>query len=210
MPKPLPLHPNVRRCTHIKVSGQQCGSPRGTQKTPASTASITGSASNRWCAKSRLRPQYLIEYPEFGPPIEPRSAGAPAREAATAPARNPSRATSRRAKRHAEKHNDRPKPRSGETTQPTAQAVGQNPKTIQLQRSESTLAIHPRTRSRTRKKTTDPISRSRDPRRNGRKLARSPRRLRVRRNQRTELGSPGNSGASPLRQSGFEDLSSKH
>jgi hypothetical protein len=84
MPKPLPPHPNVRRCTDIKVSGLQCGSPRGTQKTPASTTSITGSASNRWCAKSRLRPQYLIEYPEFGPPIEPRSAGAPAREAATA------------------------------------------------------------------------------------------------------------------------------
>jgi hypothetical protein len=27
MPKPLPSHPNVRTCTHIKVTGQQCGSP---------------------------------------------------------------------------------------------------------------------------------------------------------------------------------------
>src|ERR1700683_4340318 len=27
MTKPLPPHPNVRNCTHIKVAGQQCGSP---------------------------------------------------------------------------------------------------------------------------------------------------------------------------------------
>jgi len=27
MPKPLPPHPNVRNCTHIKVAGQRCGSP---------------------------------------------------------------------------------------------------------------------------------------------------------------------------------------
>ena len=27
MHKPLPPHPNVRRCTHIKVNGQRCGSP---------------------------------------------------------------------------------------------------------------------------------------------------------------------------------------
>jgi hypothetical protein len=27
MPKPLPRHPNVRNCTHIKVTGQRCGSP---------------------------------------------------------------------------------------------------------------------------------------------------------------------------------------
>ena len=27
MSKPLPPHPNVRHCTHIKVTGQQCGSP---------------------------------------------------------------------------------------------------------------------------------------------------------------------------------------
>jgi hypothetical protein len=27
MPKPLPPHPNVRNCTHIKVTGQRCGSP---------------------------------------------------------------------------------------------------------------------------------------------------------------------------------------
>jgi hypothetical protein len=27
MSKPLPPHPNVRNCTHIKVTGQRCGSP---------------------------------------------------------------------------------------------------------------------------------------------------------------------------------------
>jgi len=27
MTQPLPPHPNVRKCTHIKVTGQQCGSP---------------------------------------------------------------------------------------------------------------------------------------------------------------------------------------
>src|ERR1700730_8073810 len=27
MTKPLPPHPNVRNCTHIKVTGQQCGAP---------------------------------------------------------------------------------------------------------------------------------------------------------------------------------------
>src|ERR1700724_362944 len=27
MTKPLPRHPNVRPCTHIKITGQQCGSP---------------------------------------------------------------------------------------------------------------------------------------------------------------------------------------
>jgi hypothetical protein len=27
MPIPLPKRPNVRHCTHIKVTGQQCGSP---------------------------------------------------------------------------------------------------------------------------------------------------------------------------------------
>jgi hypothetical protein len=88
--------------------------------------------------------------------------------------------------------------------------VGQNPKTIQLRRSEEpsrSILGEGRELERIR---TDPTSRSRDPRRNGRKLARSPRRLRVRRNQRTEQGSLGNSGAWPVRQTGFEDLSSKH
>jgi hypothetical protein len=27
MPIPVPKRPNVRHCTHIKVTGQQCGSP---------------------------------------------------------------------------------------------------------------------------------------------------------------------------------------
>jgi hypothetical protein len=70
--------------TRARLSFKPCGSPRGTQKTSASTTSITGPASNRGGAKppDYVR-QYLIEHPEFGPPSEPRSAGAPAREAAT-------------------------------------------------------------------------------------------------------------------------------
>jgi hypothetical protein len=94
--------------------------------------------------------------PRIRPPNRTPERGRPRPRGRDSPARNPSRATSRRAKRHAEKHNDRPKPRSGERTQPTAQAVGQNPKTIQLRRSERTLAIHPRTRSRTRKRRIQP------------------------------------------------------
>jgi hypothetical protein len=38
------------------LSFKPCGSPRGTQKMPASTTSITGPASNRWCAKSPTTP----------------------------------------------------------------------------------------------------------------------------------------------------------
>src|SRR5580692_3033443 len=91
--------------------------------------------------------------PRIRPPNRTPERGRPRPRGRDSPARNPSRATSRRANRHAEKHNDRPKPRSGERTQPTAHAVRQNPKTIQLRRSERTLAVHPRTRSRTRKNT---------------------------------------------------------
>jgi hypothetical protein len=193
MPKPLPPHPNVRKCTHIKVTGQRCGSPalrgeffcyfhtrviKGVQQRVdmqlhsmamledcesiqlsimhgvdgliKGTLDLTRArliiqalriaarnAKNvhfddvhyRASEQPRVREvpdyarRYLIEQPEFGPPIEHRSAGAPAREAEPSPcspgppprgrdnsrpARNPSRATSHRAKRHAEKHNDRP------------------------------------------------------------------------------------------------------
>ena len=38
------------------ISFKPCGSPRGTQKTSASTTSITGPASNRWCAKPQTTP----------------------------------------------------------------------------------------------------------------------------------------------------------
>ena len=153
MPKPLPPHPNVCKCIHIKVSGQQCGSPRGTQKTPASTTSITGPASNRWCARSPTSPAIPDRTPRIRPPIEPRSAGAPAREAATAVQRE-TQAEPRAAEQNATQKST--------TTDPAAErrknaahgaSRGKNPKTIQLRRSERTLAIHPRTRSRTRKKT---------------------------------------------------------
>jgi hypothetical protein len=109
MAKPLPPHPNVRKCTHIKVTGQQCGS-----------------------AKERS----LRRKPWDRTQKQSSSEGA---------------------------------------KEPSRSILGQG---RELERIR-----------------TDPTSRSRDPRRKGRKLARSPRRLRVRRNQRTEQGSPGNSGA---------------
>src|SRR5579864_8176053 len=52
MTHPLPTRPNVRNCTHIKVTGQQCGSPA-------------------------LRGEFFCE---FGPPLSPCGAGALARE----------------------------------------------------------------------------------------------------------------------------------
>jgi hypothetical protein len=153
MPKPLPPHPNVRNCTHIKVAGQRCGSPalrgeffcyfhtrviKGVQQrvdmqlhsmalledcesiqlsimhvvdgllkgTLDATRARLIIQALRIAARNaknvrfddihyksyeppmvREVPdyarQYLIEHPEFGPPIDSCSAGAPAREAAT-------------------------------------------------------------------------------------------------------------------------------
>ena len=162
MPKPLPPHPNVRNCTHIKVTGQRCGSPalrgeffcyfhtrvikgvpqridmrldsmalledcesiqlsimhvvdgliKGTMETPRARLILEALRIAARNAKNvRFEPcyedqkqslvrevpdyaqQYLIEHPEFGPPLSrcnpgeaspsPCSAGAPAREAAT-------------------------------------------------------------------------------------------------------------------------------
>ena len=154
MTKPLPSHPNVRNCTHIKVTGQQCGSPalrgeffcyfhtrviKGVQQRVDmqlhSMALLEDCESIQLSImhvvdgliKGTLDPtrarliiqalriaarnaknvrfddvhyraneqpmvrevlnyaqQYLIEHPEFGPPIDsPCGAGAPAREAAT-------------------------------------------------------------------------------------------------------------------------------
>jgi hypothetical protein len=154
MPIPLPKRPNVRHCTHIKVTGQQCGSPalRGEFFCYFHTRVIKGvqqrvdmqlhsmalledcesiqlsimhvvdgllkgtldptrarliiqalriaarNAKNvrfddvhyRASEQPMVREvpdyaqQYLIEHPEFGPPIsDPCGAGAPAREAAT-------------------------------------------------------------------------------------------------------------------------------
>jgi hypothetical protein len=155
MPKPLPPHPNVRNCTHIKVTGQCCGSPalRGEFFCYFHTRVIKGvqqrvdmqlhsmalledcesiqlsimhvvdglikgtldptrarliiqalriaarNAKNvrfddvyyRASEQPMVREvpdyarQYLIEHPEFGPPIEPCGAGAPAREAGANP-----------------------------------------------------------------------------------------------------------------------------
>jgi hypothetical protein len=140
MPKPLPPHPNVRNCTHIKVTGQRCGSPalrresiqlsimhvvdgllKGTLDATRARLIIQALRIAARNAKNvrfddvhygaseqpmvREVPdyarQYLIEHPEFGPPIESkkeqinptpepepqptpdsRSAGAPARKAA--------------------------------------------------------------------------------------------------------------------------------
>src|ERR1700675_4143454 len=154
MTKPLPPHPNVRNCTHIKVTGQQCGSPAlrreffcyfhtpiikgGQQRVDIRLDSMAlledceaiqlsimhvvdglvkgtldptrarliiqalriaaRNAKNvrfddvhyRASEQPMVREvldyaqQYLIEHPEFGPPIDsPCGAGAPAREAAT-------------------------------------------------------------------------------------------------------------------------------
>jgi len=150
MPNPLPPHPNVRHCTHIKATGQRCGSPalrgeffcyfhtrviKGVQQrvdmqlhpialledSEAIQLSLMHVVDGLW--KGTLEPirarliiqalriaarnavharfddcyydedeqrmvrevpdyarQYLIEHPEFGPPLSPCSAGAPARE----------------------------------------------------------------------------------------------------------------------------------
>jgi len=173
MPKPLPPHPNVRNCTHIKVTGQRCGSPalrgeffcyfhtrviKGVQQrvdmqlhsmalledcesiqlsimhvvdgllkgTLEATRARLIIQALRIAArnaknvrfddihyKSHEPPmvrevpdyarQYLIEHPEFGPPIEsgaspsPCGAGAPAREAAKPVAQREAKAAPQRA-----------------------------------------------------------------------------------------------------------------
>jgi hypothetical protein len=151
MPNHLPPHPNVRNCTHIKVAGQQCGSPalrgehfcyfhtrviKGVQQRvdmqlhpialledhESIQLSLMHVVDGLW--KGTLEPirarliiqalriaarnavharfddcyyeedeqkmvrvvpdyarQYLIEHPEYGPPLSPCGAGAPAREA---------------------------------------------------------------------------------------------------------------------------------
>jgi hypothetical protein len=71
--------------------------------------------------------QYPIEHPEFGPSIEPRSAGALAREAAKAVAQREAKAEPQPAQPR-RKVWRQTQPRSGERTQPTAQAVGRTRK----------------------------------------------------------------------------------
>ena len=152
MPIPLPKRPNVRHCTHIKVTGQQCGSPalrgeffcyfhtrviKGVQqrvdmqlhsmalledcesiqlsimhvvdgllkgtldptrarliiqalRIAARNAKNVRFDTKRESEKQSMvrevpdyAQQYLIEHPEFGPPLDTCGAGAPAREPAT-------------------------------------------------------------------------------------------------------------------------------
>jgi hypothetical protein len=151
MPISLPKRPNVRHCTHIKVTGQQCGSPalrgeffcyfhtrviKGVQlrvdmqlhsmalledcesiqlslmhvvdglikgtlepvrarliiqalRIAARNAKNVRFDTKRESEKQSMvrevpdyAQQYLIEHPEFGPSLNPRAAGAPARDAA--------------------------------------------------------------------------------------------------------------------------------
>jgi len=152
---PLPTRPNVRNCTHIKVTGQRCGSPalrgeffcyfhtrvikgvqqrvdmqlhsmalledcesiqlsimhvvdgllKGTLEATRARLIIQALRIAARNAKnvrfddvhyrSHEQPmvrevpdyaqQYLIEHPEYGPPLSPCGAGAPAREAGTNP-----------------------------------------------------------------------------------------------------------------------------
>ena len=86
--------------------------------------------------------QYLIEHPEFGPPIDAeqtRERGHPVREAANPqPSSKPKPPQPRKQNPAPGKRKRQNQPRSGERPQPTAQAVEQNQKTIQLRRSERT------------------------------------------------------------------------
>jgi hypothetical protein len=152
---PIPTRPNVRNCTHIKVTGQRCGSPalrgeffcyfhtrvikgvqqrvdmqlhsmalledcesiqlsimhvvdgllKGTLDATRARLLIQAlriaarNAKNVRFDDVHYRPteqpmvrevpnyahQYLIEHPEYGPPLSPCGAGAPAREAGTNP-----------------------------------------------------------------------------------------------------------------------------
>jgi hypothetical protein len=168
MPNHLPPHPNVRNCTHIKVAGQQCGSPalrgehfcyfhtrviKGVQQRvdmqlhplalledhESIQLSLMHVVDGLW--KGTLEPtrarliiqalriaarnavharfddcyyeedeqkmvrvvpdyarQYLIEHPEYGPPLSPCGAGAPAREATRQPSPSGADAPVREAK----------------------------------------------------------------------------------------------------------------
>ena len=79
------------------------------KKRPLRRRPLPGQRATEGARSPRLRPPILIEQPEFGP-IEPRFAGALAREAAKAVAQREanSRAATRTAKRLAEKCDDRP------------------------------------------------------------------------------------------------------
>jgi hypothetical protein len=154
----------------------------------------------------RLRPPIPDRTPRIRPPsnsVARASPPAKRNQARVAPAPPPARPRQqpssekpkpnhqpRKAKRHAEKHNDRPsrgaakerslrcKPWDRSQKQSSSEGAKEGSRSILRQGREL---------ERIR---TDPTSRSRNPRRNGRKLARSPHRIRVRRNQRTEQRSP--------------------
>jgi hypothetical protein len=98
--------------------------------------------------------QYLIE-PRIPPPNRTLERGRPlAREAAKTVAQREAKAEPQPAQQNASQKSVATDP-AAERRKNAAQGASRrkNPKTIQLRRSEGTLAIHPRTRSRTRKNT---------------------------------------------------------
>ena len=177
--------------------------------------------------------QYLIEHPEFGPPLESkkeqinptpepqptpdaRSAGAPARVAATnavspnrGTSRFRSRSTSHPKERHTEKRNCRASRSRGAAKE---RSPRRKPWDQSRKQSSSEGAKEPRARfARARfARERDRASAGGDRRRRARQLARPPHRLRVRRNRQTQQRSPPVTREHMARQTGFEDLSSKH
>jgi hypothetical protein len=201
MPKALPPHPNVRNCTHIKVTGQRCGSPalrgeffcyfhtrvikgvqqrvdmrldsialledcesiqlsimhvvdglvKGTMETPRARLILEALRIAARNAKnvrfdtyhesekqSMVRhvpdyaQQYLIEHPEFGPPLSqctageaspsPCGAGAPAREAAPQSV-SPKEMTTEPAAKAATEHSPRRKPWDKSRKRPSSEGA---------------------------------------------------------------------------------------
>jgi hypothetical protein len=136
MPKPLPPHPNVCKCTHIKVSGQHTDRREERKKRPLRRRSLPGQRATDGARSPRLRPQYLIEHPEFGPPSNPGARAPPPARPRQPSSEKPKPSHEPQSKTRRRKAQRQTQPRSGERTQPTAQAVGQKPKTIQRRRSE--------------------------------------------------------------------------
>jgi hypothetical protein len=269
MPKPLPPHPNVRNCTHIKVTGQRCGSPalrgeffcyfhtrviKGVQQrvdmqlhsmalledcesiqlsimhvvdgllkgTLDATRARLIIQALRIAARNaknvrfddvhygaseqpmvREVPdyarQYLIEHPEFGPPIESkkeqinptpepepqptpdsRSAGAPARKAAKPVAQPEAKAEPQSAQVNASQESVKTEP-AAERRKNAAHGVsrGTNP-------ANDPVPQERKSPERELQGERDRASAGGDRRRRARQLARPPHRIRIRRNHGTE------------------------
>ncbi len=273
MPKPLPPHPNVRNCTHIKVTGQRCGSPalrgeffcyfhtrvikgvqqrvdmrldsmalledcesiqlsimhvvdglvKGTIEVPRARLILEAlriaarNAKNVRFDDCLYRPteqpmvrqvpdyarQYLIEHPEFGPPLSQCGAGAPARETEA----NPSTCGADTPVREAETNAAAQRQTPAEPTAIAAERIPGNrdrpasreaatecsprrkPWVGDRKRSSSAGAKETRARTAGRRKRAQ-ASAGRDRRRRARKLARPAHCFRVRRNQRTKQRCP--------------------